>query len=98
MVFITPVKLFYRLWPVAVWLIAWHGLSAYIGQEVLLVSPVAVAAKFIQLIQEAAFWQSVLFSFQRIAAGFLLAVEISRLFAPVRGFFFILFRSIRLIG
>jgi len=46
----------------------------YIGHDILLVSPVAVIVRFSQLICEADFWNSVLFSFQRITSGFLLAI------------------------
>jgi len=46
----------------------------YIGQEILLVSPVSVIQKLAQLALKAEFWQSVFFSLQRIAAGFLLAL------------------------
>ena len=62
-----------RLWAVAAWLLIWHGLSVYIGHEILLVSPISVIVRLAQLVQEVYFWKSVLFSFLRIAAGFLLA-------------------------
>ena len=62
-----------QLWPVAVWLLIWHGLSVYIGHEILLVSPMSVVVRLSQLSLEMSFWRSVLFSFQRISAGFLLA-------------------------
>ena len=76
-----------RLWPVAVWLLIWHGLSVYIGHETLLASPVAVVARLSQLVLEADFWQAVLFSFQRISAGFLLAVVSGVLFASLAASF-----------
>jgi NitT/TauT family transport system permease protein len=63
-----------RLWSVALWLLIWQGLSGYIGQQMLLVSPVAVVLRLSQLVLEAAFWQAVWFSLRRIAAGFLLAI------------------------
>ena len=53
----------------------------YIGQEILLVSPVSVVQRLAQLILEADFWKSVLFSLQRITAGFLLAVVSGVVFA-----------------
>ena len=62
-----------RLWSVAVWLLIWHGISVYIGHEILITSPLSVAIRLSQLLLEAGFWQSVMFSFQRISAGFLLA-------------------------
>jgi len=53
----------------------------YIGQEILLVSPVSVVLSLAQLVRTAGFWQSVLFSFQRITAGFLLATVSGVFFA-----------------
>ena len=70
-----------RLWAVAAWLLIWHGLSVYIGHDVLLVSPISVVLRLLQLVREYGFWQSVLFSLQRIAAGFLLATVSGVLFA-----------------
>ena len=72
-----------RLWAVAVWLLLWHILSVYIGHDILLVSPVSVVQRFIQLIQESVFWKSILFSFQRITAGFLLATVSGATFAAL---------------
>jgi len=46
----------------------------YIGQEMLLASPVSVVQRLSRLVLETVFWQSVLFSLWRITAGFLLAV------------------------
>lgn len=63
-----------RLWPVLFWLLCWHLLSLRIGQEILLVSPVSVAARLTELVMEGAFWQSIAFSFWRIVAGYLMAV------------------------
>ena len=70
-----------RLWSVALWLLIWQGLSLYIGHEILIVSPVSVVQRLAQLILETAFWRSVLFSFQRIAAGFWLATVSGVVFA-----------------
>jgi NitT/TauT family transport system permease protein len=72
-----------RLWTVAAWLVIWHVLSMYIGHEILLVSPISVVHRLTQLIQEAGFWRSVLFSFQRITTGFLLATVSGVFFAAL---------------
>ena len=72
-----------RLWPVAAWLLIWQGLSAYIGHDILLVSPVAVVVRLAQLAREVDFWQSVLFSFLRIATGFFLATVLGVLLAAL---------------
>ncbi|MCL2270688.1 MAG: ABC transporter permease subunit [Treponema sp.] len=72
-----------RLWSAALWLLLWQGLSVYIGQEILLVSPVSVVQRLAQLALEKGFWQSVLFSLQRITAGFLLAAITGVVFAAL---------------
>ncbi len=56
------------------WLIVWQICSIWIGQEILLVSPVAVCGKLRKLVQEVAFWQSVAYSTWRIMGGFFLSV------------------------
>ena len=76
-----------RLWSVAVWLLAWQGLSMYIGQEILLVSPVSVVFRLAELFKDEGFWASVLFSFSRITAGFLLATVSGVLFAAFAAIF-----------
>lgn len=63
-----------RLWAVAVWLLVWQAVSAWIGQEILLVSPVVVFRRLTELVREAGFWQSIGFSLVRILGGFLLAM------------------------
>lgn len=63
-----------RLWAVAVWLAVWQIASLAIGQEILLVSPVSVVLRLLELVRTAAFWRSIWFSLERIALGFFLAV------------------------
>ena len=72
-----------RLWSVAAWLLIWHGLSLYVGYEILIVSPLSVVIRLSQLVFEAGFWRTILFSFLRIAAGFLLAVITGSVFAAL---------------
>jgi len=73
------------------WLVVWQWVSAAIGQEILLVSPVSVLLRLSELVQEQDFWSSVWFSLARISCGFFLAVVTGVLaaafayrFAPVR--------------
>lgn len=63
-----------RLWTVIFWLLIWQIASVLIGQEILLVSPVSVIVRLSELVTELSFWESILFSFQRIVAGFIMAV------------------------
>ena len=63
-----------KMWSVAFWLVLWQLLSDYIGQEILLVSPVAVIFKLLELVRQNTFWSSIAFSFIRIIGGFFLAM------------------------
>ena len=81
-----------RLWAVAVWLLAWELLSIYIGQEILLVSPVSVLIRLLELVTgkgsmtaAAQFWSAAAFSFVRIIGGFLAASAAGVLLACLAG-------------
>lgn len=55
------------------WLLVWQLSAMAINQKILLVSPVAVLLRLIELLPAAEFWSAILFSFSRITCGFLLA-------------------------
>ncbi len=83
-----------RLWAILVWLAVWQLISMYIGQEILLVSPVSVIVRLSELMfglgvmdSASAFWGSVLFSFGRIIGGFLLASVCGSLLAALAAAF-----------
>jgi len=76
-----------RPWAVAVWLLIWEAASVLIGQEILLVSPVSVVVKLKSLVFESNFWQTILFSFCRIVAGFLIATLAGTVFAALSACF-----------
>lgn len=59
---------------VTFWLLVWHIAARAIGQRILLVSPVDVIIRLVQLMGTAELWTSSLFSTLRIASGFLLAL------------------------
>mgnify|MGYP004464090191 CR=1 FL=1 len=61
-----------RWWAVMFWLLIWQILSMWIGQEILMVSPVATGKRLIQLLPKVYFWNTVLCSVERIMGGFLL--------------------------
>lgn len=63
-----------KLWAVLFWLLVWEIASLWLGQEILLVSPVAVLKRLGSLIFEASFWKTICFSLFRITGGFSLAV------------------------
>ena len=63
------------------WLGLWHIGSLAIGEDILLVSPIAVFVRLLHLVQTLSFWVSIGYSFSRIAFGFLLASVLGILFA-----------------
>lgn len=79
-----------RLWSIVFWLLAWQTLSFCIGQEILLVSPVTVVFRLLELFMEKSFWHSIFFSFVRIVTGFLLAMFAGILFAGLASRFVII--------
>ena len=66
---------------VAFWLLVWQIGSMWLGQEILLASPVSVVRKLSDLLVTQEFWKSVWFSFGRIIGGFLSALAIGTLLA-----------------
>lgn len=55
------------------WLLVWQGASWYIDQSVILAGPIEALQALADQIVTAEFWQTVAFTFLRIAGGFLLA-------------------------
>lgn len=70
-----------RILAVAFWLLVWQIGSMWLGQEILLASPVSVARKLSELLVTQEFWKSVWFSFGRIIGGFLSALVIGAFLA-----------------
>lgn len=76
-----------RIWAVAFWLIVWQLASVAVGSDILLVSPITVVVRLLQLVTEIAFWKTILFSLVRIAGGFFLAVVSGCLLAALSACF-----------
>ena len=66
-----------RLWAVGFWLMVWQAVGMAAKENFLFATPFAVAKTLLQLLGQGGFWQTVLFSLARIAAGFLLAAVLS---------------------
>lgn len=62
-----------RLWAVAGWLLVWQACSMAVKSDILLVPPLRVVGRLLELAVTARFWQSIGFSLARIGSGFLLA-------------------------
>lgn len=72
--FITKNKVrLLRAGAVLLTLAVWQAAAWLMGEEILLPAPAAVLRRLAALVLEADFWRTVLFSFARITAGFLLA-------------------------
>ena len=56
------------------WIIVWQAASEWIGEEILLASPLRVCETLLELLPTAAFWKTVAVSFGRIISGFMIAM------------------------
>lgn len=73
----------------------WQGAAWYVGYQLLIPSPLSVAQRLAVIWLEADFWPTIWFTFQRIVAGFLLALLMGILLGGLAGrfpLFEILFR------
>jgi len=61
------------IWAVIFWLLVWQIAAWWVAEPILLVSPLSALMRLSQLIWEASFWQSVLFSVGHILLGFALS-------------------------
>lgn len=76
-----------RFWAVAAWLLIWQLLSMWIGQEILLVSPVTVVITAVKLAVASSFWLSVFSSVLRIIGGFLAGMTVGIFLAALAASF-----------
>lgn len=76
-----------RIWAVLFWLIIWQIASMRLGSDILLVSPVKVMYRLVQLMCTAEFWKSIVFTLSRIAAGFFAALAAGCLSAAAASYF-----------
>jgi len=72
-----------RLWAVAFWLFLWHLASIALDSRLLLVSPVEVLQRLLELVKTRSFWSSIAFSLSHIALGFFLACIAGSLLAAL---------------
>lgn len=64
----------FKLWAIIFWIALWQIISMFIGQELLVASPVSVVKKLFELIVTSEFWLSILFTFARIMGGFFISL------------------------
>ncbi|WP_275843851.1 ABC transporter permease subunit [Caproicibacterium argilliputei] len=65
----------------AFWLLVWQAAAMAVHEEILLVTPLAVARRLAQLARTETFWLTVIGSMLRILLGFLLAMALGTLLA-----------------
>ena len=70
----TTEKRLIRLLSVLFWLAVWHIAAVIVSQRILIVSPVDVVIRLLELLHQPAVWKAGVFSTLRIAGGFLLAL------------------------
>ena len=70
-----------RILAVLFWIAVWQIASMWLGQEILLASPVSVIRRLFALIFTGDFWHSAGFSFGRIVLGFSMALILGILLA-----------------
>lgn len=71
----------------AFWLVLWQIGAMALNQRILLVTPVDVAVRLIELVPTADFWKSILFSAVRILSGFALGMVTGTILAALSGKF-----------
>mgnify|MGYP004683392183 FL=1 len=70
-----------RILAVLFWIAVWQIASMWLGQEILLASPVSVIRRLFELVFTGDFWRSAGFSFGRIVLGFSMALILGVLLA-----------------
>lgn len=63
-----------QIWAVLFWLIVWQIGAMVINQKIILVSPLQVLVRLVELVPTLDFWSVVCYSLLRITAGFLLGM------------------------
>lgn len=77
------------------WLLLWQAAAMAVGQELLLVSPMTMLRRLVQLVRQSVFWQAVFSSCGRIMTGVLLALAIGTLLAALMSRFSFLYAFFR---
>ncbi len=70
-----------KLWAIAFWLVVWQAAAMLMNRSLILPTPAEVFVRLYQLIQESAFWLSVLNTVSHIALGFACAFVVGVLLA-----------------
>ncbi len=78
-----PTSTIYKLRSIVFWCFIWYIASLLIKEELFLPSPFKTLAALSELVREATFWKSILFSISRVALGIVLSVLLALLLAAI---------------
>jgi len=79
----NPAKKRLPLWAVLFWLIVWEIGALWVNEPILLVTPLSALRRLFELVQEAVFWKSILFSVGHILLGFALSAALGIVLAAL---------------
>ena len=68
------------------WIAVWAVLSAFVGEEIFLPSPVSVVKSLFSLIPQPSFWKAVVFTLSRVIVGIVLSSVIAIVLAVLSSF------------
>ena len=77
------------------WLLIWQAAAMAVGQELLLVSPLTMLRRLVQLVRQPVFWQAVFSSCGRIMSGVVLALAVGMVLAALMSRFSFLYAFFR---
>ena len=72
-----------RLVAIVFWLLVWEAVYRYVGQEILVVSPVRAAKRLLELGASRPFWVAVFSTCLRVLEGFTLAILVGSVLAVI---------------
>jgi NitT/TauT family transport system permease protein len=82
----TEKRRIYYVAAVLVWIVVWAVLSALVGEEIFLPSPVSVIKSLLSLIPQPSFWKAVGFTLSRVIAGIVLSSVTATVLAVLSSF------------
>ena len=82
----TEKRRIYYVAAVLVWIVVWAVLSALVGEEIFLPSPLSVVKSLLSLIPRSSFWKAVGFTLSRVIAGIVLSSVIATVLAVLSSF------------
>ncbi len=74
-------KRIWTLWAALLWLAVWQIAYLFVGEDLLLSSPVSTCARVLELAVQAGFWRIIFHSVVRVLGGYLLGVAAGALLA-----------------